>query len=666
MKRREFLKSLHIAAALLCGAIQAWACNTNSIPSSISALPTLGGSSFRATGLNNAGQISGFSSLSDESATHAFLIHTNFIADLGTLGGNSSRGFAINASGQVVGSSLITDDAATHGFIYSGSMSDVGTLGGPFSSASGVNDVGQVVGTSLTEDFSEQAFFYSGGSITNIGTLGGFSSTPAGINNAGTVVGKSTTEFDETHAFIYASGAISDLGNLGGGYSAALGINQAGVVVGESADGTGAVHAFAYSGSLQDLGTLGGSQSSASAINTAGQIIGVSTTLDDLQSHGFSYSGGVMTDLGTLGGDYSAVSALNNLGQVVGDSADTNGDSRAFLWQSGTLVDLNSLLPSGSGWVLTKARFINDSGMIVGEGTLNGVPQWYALAPGVSSANNPPVAAAGNDQSVSCGAPVTLDGTASTDPDGDALTYAWSINGVVFSTSAVTVATFEVGNHEITLTVSDSCGGSSADSLFVNVTDTAAPTVSVPASVTNSVTAGCQTVVPNIVALVTANDNCTAAANLLISQNPIAGSLVGKGQHNVAITVTDAANNSSVSNVTLYVVDDSAPSIVSAPGTLTVSVGLDCSAAVPNVAAQVVATDNCGNAIVTQNPTAGTALGKGQHTIAVTATDDSGNSTSTNVTLNIVDSTAPVIVSAPSSLTVSVGATCSAAVSTLR
>ena len=43
--------------------------------------------------------------------------------------------------------------------------------------------------------------------------------------------------------------------------------------------------------------------------------------------------------------------------------------------------------------------------------------------------NQAPTANAGPDQTVASGAAVNLDGTASTDPDGDALTYAWTQSG---------------------------------------------------------------------------------------------------------------------------------------------------------------------------------------------------------------------------------------------
>ena len=79
-----------------------------------------------------------------------------------------------------------------------------------------------------------------------------------------------------------------------------------------------------------------------------------------------------MTDLGTLGGDGgSNAYAINASGEVVGASATlTNAAGDAFLYTTSSgMIDLNSLLPAGSGWDLQVATGINDSGQVVGFGT---------------------------------------------------------------------------------------------------------------------------------------------------------------------------------------------------------------------------------------------------------------------------------------------------------
>src|SRR5262245_20731382 len=70
------------------------------------------------------------------------------ITDLGTLGGPSSYPTGINNAGQVVGWSDTNTSGVTHAFLYqNGTITDLGTLGGAYSAAAGINNAGQVIGS---------------------------------------------------------------------------------------------------------------------------------------------------------------------------------------------------------------------------------------------------------------------------------------------------------------------------------------------------------------------------------------------------------------------------------------------------------------------------------------------------------------------------------------
>ena len=84
--------------------------------------------------------------------------------------------------------------------------------------------------------------------------------------------------------------------------------------------------------------------------------------------------------------------------------------------------------------------------------------------------NEAPVADAGADQTVTATGqttPITLDGSGSSDADGDALTYSWTLDGNEVSTSASFNTNLADGNYTFTLTVSD---GEESDSDEVSVT----------------------------------------------------------------------------------------------------------------------------------------------------------------------------------------------------
>jgi hypothetical protein len=127
--------------------------------------------------------------------------------------------------------------------------------------------------------------------------------------------------------------------------------------------------------------------------------------------------------------------------------------------------------------------------------------------------NEPPISNAGLDQTASAGSDcqvwITLDGSKSSDPDGDTLTYTWADapENVIASVMNPDVL-LGVGSHEITLTVTDG-EETVSDFVVVTVNDTTAPELSgVPANVE----AECDSV-PEA-ALVTATDNCQNVVNI--------------------------------------------------------------------------------------------------------------------------------------------------------
>jgi hypothetical protein len=73
---------------------------------------------------------------------------------------------------------------------------------------------------------------------------------------------------------------------------------------------------------------------------------------------------------------------------------------------------------------------------------------------------------------------VTLNGSASSDPDGDTpLTYEWREGATVLGTGVTLNKTFTFGSHTVKLKVTDPSGASSEDTVVINVIDTTAPTL---------------------------------------------------------------------------------------------------------------------------------------------------------------------------------------------
>ena len=143
------------------------------------------------------------------------------------------------------------------------------------------------------------------------------------------------------------------------------------------------------------------------------------------------------------------------------------------------------------------------------------------------------------------------------------------------------------------------------------------------ASQSASANGSCQAPVPSFTGVI-ATDNCTSAASLVITQSPVAGTLVGLGVHVITMTVKDAANNPSTCTTSFTVSDTSNPQITVCPQAQNAAANANCQAPVPNFIPGVTATDNCtlaGSLTITQSPTAGTLVGVGTTGVTITVKD---------------------------------------------
>ena len=178
--------------------------------------------------------------------------------------------------------------------------------------------------------------------------------------------------------------------------------------------------------------------------------------------------------------------------------------------------------------------------------------------------NQPPIANAGADQTVTDTdgngvETVTLDGTASSDPDGTIVSYEWREGATTLGVGSTVGVSFGVGAHTVTLTVTDNGGAFSSDDVLVMV-NSATPSDTTPPTVSVTNPAGGATVFGTVTISASALDNVgvTAVELYLDSQlfstdttAPYSTSwdttIVPDGSHALSAKALDAAGNEGTS-----------------------------------------------------------------------------------------------------------------------
>src|SRR5204863_339890 len=220
-----------------------------------------------------------------------------------------------------------------------------------------------------------------------------------------------------------------------------------------------------------------------------------------------------------------------------------------------------------------------------------------------------------------------------------------------------------LGVHVITVTASDAATNSATCTTTFTVSDDTAPTVICPVPISASAGTNCLAAVPDVLGGVSATDSCSGTNGITLSQDPTAETLVGRGWRSVTLTASDAATNSATCTTTFTVTDATAPTVI-CPAPSSVSAGKIGRASCRERVGGVGATDSCSgtNGItLSQDPTAGTLVGLGVHTITVTASDAATNSATCTTTFTVSDVTAPTLI-CPAPTSASAATNCLAAV----
>jgi gliding motility-associated-like protein len=198
--------------------------------------------------------------------------------------------------------------------------------------------------------------------------------------------------------------------------------------------------------------------------------------------------------------------------------------------------------------------------------------------------------------------------------------------------SKTTFVCSDIGEQQVTLTVTDASGNESEQQVTISVRDAIAPTAAGRTAEIFLDENGTATLTASQVDG-GSNDNCSIAS-LTIDRSSFTCSDLGDNE--VVLTVKDASGNESTVTVTVKVTDVIAPVILNIPEDRLVYAGASSGYVLPDFITSSITEDNCETVEFTQSPIAGSTLTSGQdHTITLTAKDASGNITSASFTITV-------------------------------
>jgi len=259
----------------------------------------------------------------------------------------------------------------------------------------------------------------------------------------------------------------------------------------------------------------------------------------------------------------------------------------------------------------------------------------------LETVNNRPVAIAGSDATVAVGTVVIADGSASYDADGDPLSFQWTLiskpqGSTARLSSNVSVspslATDQPGLYKLQLIVCD--GKSYSDSATISLT-AADKIVTVPDLVGRDQTSAevllAQTGLTIGATMPAASE--TVAAGLVISQTPVAGTMVYKES---AVSLVVSSGVKAVQKPVLSLSFDRTPPVYAAGEQVKAAISVQGTSNDVSVTMKVDGTSVSVVMPVTSIDTTGMSVGS-SHKVVVTAMNSSGGTSSVELSFGISD-----------------------------
>jgi uncharacterized membrane protein YgcG len=303
----------------------------------------------------------------------------------------------INTNGQILG---ISADSSKLPVFMQSSTATLQSLPGvtqPFQSggfsALRMNNSGQIVGFGGNVG---GAFWQSATSQPQL--LSNGNSTAYAISDGGVIVGQTFDALSTPITTAWNDPKTPHTMTSLGIYDTPLGISSDGQIVGWTYSSNAITLSYWKSSSaaptaLATGALLSNPGTTSMSINASGQICATLGTSGNSNggvywasptSAGQYLPGFDVPVTGSLASILDAAFSINASGVIVGSCFSSSFfplNYHAVVWKNLKVQDLNTLIPTGTGWVLTSANAINDQGTIVGVGqlTVNGKQQTAAF-----------------------------------------------------------------------------------------------------------------------------------------------------------------------------------------------------------------------------------------------------------------------------------------------